>query len=364
VKPFYVMEVLERSKELEGKGKDVVHFEVGEPDFPMPEKLLSIAETLLKRENFKYTESIGIYPLREKISEFYKRTYGVNISPKRVVITTGSSNGLLVLLKIVSENYKAIGYADPGYPCYRNMLEFIGANSVPIHVDESTGFKIVNTFGADALIVGSPSNPTGGLYSGAELKALSQSAFIVSDEIYHGITFNKKACTVLEVTDNAAVSNGFSKFFLMTGWRLGWLVLPEEWVRDVQLLLQNISISPPTISQLIAVHCFDDDVLEELSEKVEVYKKRRDIMISGLKEIGFRVPLKPEGAFYVYADASQFTNNSYEFCFEVLDRALVAITPGIDFGENGTERFVRFSFTVPEERIEEGLERLYNLLRG
>ncbi len=364
MKPFYVMEVLEKAKKLEKEGRDIVHFEVGEPDFPMPSRLREIASDVLKRSEFKYTESIGIYPLRERISEYYEKIYGVKISPERVVITTGSSIGLLALLKVVSKEFDVIGYADPGYPCYKNMLEFIGAKAVPLKVNSDTKFKVLHISDVDALVIGSPSNPTGSLYSKEELKELSERAFIVSDEIYHGITFGEKAHTVLEVSENTAVSNGFSKFFLMTGWRLGWLILPEDWVRDVQLLLQNISISPPTISQLIAVHCFDDDVLQDLKEKVGVYKRRRDIMVAGLKEIGFDIPVEPEGAFYVYADASKFTDDSFSFCFEVLDKASVAITPGIDFGDNGTDRFVRFSFTVPESRIEEGIERLYKFLRG
>ncbi len=358
------MKVLERAKELEASGRSVIHFEVGEPDLPVPEIVKRRAAEVVKTVELKYTESTGIRPLREKIAEYYEKAYSINISPDQVIITPGSSPGLLSALKVVSERVGVVSYTDPGYPCYRNMLKFLNLKGVSIPVNPEGGFKVSpKDVKAEALVLNSPSNPTGVIYSKEELEKLSGRAFIVSDEIYHGLVYSGKAPSVLEVTDRAVVVNGFSKFFLMTGWRLGWVVAPEWMVEDMRAVLQNITISPPTLSQYAALACFEEECLSELKRNIEIFKKRRDLMLQGLKEIGFRIPVEPEGAFYIFADVSEFTNDSYSFAFEVLEKTGVAITPGRDFGYNGMDKFVRFSFCTDETFIEEGLERLYRFLK-
>ncbi|WP_456454902.1 aminotransferase class I/II-fold pyridoxal phosphate-dependent enzyme [Thermovibrio sp.] len=364
IEPFYVMKVLERAKEIEKEGEKVIHLEIGEPDLPVPRRVKERALEFLKSSELKYTESVGIYPLREAISSYYEREYGVKVEPERVIITPGSSPGLLALLKVAFELIGEVSYSDPGYPCYKNMLNFLNLKGKAVAVSPESRFKVrPQEVETPVLIVNSPSNPTGSVYSKEELLELSEKAFLISDEIYHGITYGKRAPSVLEVSNNGAVVNGFSKFFLMTGWRLGFLIVPTEFVPQITSILQNVVISPPTLSQFAALACFEEETLRELKENVKVFKERRDILLKGLKEIGFKVPSEPEGAFYVFADASEFTDDSFSFAFELLEKTKVAITPGRDFGSNGTDKFVRFSFCTDKEKIEEALERLYSYLR-
>ena len=364
VEPFYVMRVLERAKEIEKEGKEVIHLEIGEPDLPVPKRVKEKAKEFLSRFEQKYTESAGIYPLREEIARYYCETYQVEVEPENVVITPGSSPGLLAVLKVVSERIGQISYSDPGYPCYKNMLNLLSSEGRAVPVSPESSFKVLpQQVETPALIVNSPSNPTGVVYTLEELKALSEKAFLVSDEIYHGLTYFERAPSVLEVTDKCVVLNGFSKFFLMTGWRLGWLILPDELVSDVTAILQNTVISPSTLSQYSALACFEEEVLEELRSNVEVFKERREVLLKGLKEVGFKVPSEPRGAFYVYADVSDFTEDSFSFAFELLEKVGVAVTPGRDFGYNRTNEFIRFSFCTSVENIEKALERLYSYLR-
>ena len=364
IEPFYVMEVLERAKELEREGRKIVHFEVGEPDLPVPEVVKRKAEETLKKTELRYTEACGIPELREKIADYYKRTYGVKVSPEQVTITPGSSPGLLAVLKVASERIGAISYPDPGYPCYKNMLKFLRARGEAINVESEESFKVTpEKIRTKAVILNSPSNPVGVVYTKEELKRIAEKAFVISDEIYHGLTYGEGAPSILEVTEKAIVVSGFSKFFLMTGWRVGWLIVPKEMVKDLTAILQNLVISAPTLSQVAALACFEEECLEELKANVEIFRKRRDLMVAGLKEIGFKIPAFPQGAFYIFADVSSFTDDSFSFAFEILEKAGVAITPGRDFGYNKTERFVRFSFCTDERNIEEGLERLYAFLR-
>ncbi len=364
VEPFFVMKVLERAREIEKRGEEVIHLEIGEPDLPVPRRVKERAREFLSKYESRYTESVGIYPLRERIANYYLEAYGVKVEPERVVVTPGSSPGLLALLKVVSERVGKVSYSDPGYPCYKNILKFLSLEGVAVPVESGDSFKLrPSQIKTPAVIVNSPANPTGVVYTREELKALSEKAFLVSDEIYHGLTYGLKASSALEVSQRCAVVNGFSKFFLMTGWRLGWMVLPEGLVEEVSAILQNTVISPPTLSQYAALACFEEEVLEELKSNVKTFKARRDLLLSSLLEIGFKVPARPEGAFYIYADASPFTDNSFDFAFELLERTKVAVTPGRDFGYNKTDRFVRFSFCTSIEKIEKALERLFSYLR-
>jgi aspartate/methionine/tyrosine aminotransferase len=364
VEPFYVMKVLERAKELERKGRKIIHFEVGEPDFPVPQLLKNRAKELIEKVELRYTESAGIPELKERIARHYEETYRVSVSPSRVIVTPGSSPGILAALKVVSERIGRVAYPDPGYPCYKNILKVLKAHGTAVPVTPETAFKVREPkVQAEAIVVNSPSNPTGAVYTAQELSALSERFFLISDEIYHHITFRGRAVSALEVTGDAVVSSGFSKFFLMTGWRVGWLVVPEEMVPEVTAVLQNTVISAPALSQLTALACFEKECMEELKRNVDTLRQRAQLMLKGIREIGFKVPVEPEGAFYIFADASAFTEDSYSFAFELLEKAGVAVTPGVDFGSNQADRFVRFSFCTDTRNIEEGLERLYRYLK-
>ncbi len=364
IKPFYVMEILERAKELERKGRKIIHFEVGEPDLPVPRKVKEEAIKALNRMEMKYTESAGILPLREKIAEYYYETYNVGISPEQVIVTPGSSPALLAVLKVVGEKFSEIAYTNPGYPCYKNMINFLKIKGRRVVTSAKDGFEIpISEMESPAMIINSPANPTGGVLSRETIEKLSEKCFLISDEIYHGLTYGEKATSVLEVTKECCVVGGFSKFFLMTGWRVGWVVVPKWMVKEVTAILQNIVISPPTVSQIAALKCFDSDVLEELKENVKIFEKRRNLMLEGVQELGFDVPVEPKGAFYVYADSSRFSDDSYSFVLDILENTGVALTPGIDFGENETNKYVRFSYCTDENKIIEGLERLYRYLR-
>ncbi len=362
--PFYVMKVLEKAKELERKGYDVIHLEVGEPDLRVPSKIVKKAKFFLEKFESKYTESTGIYELKEKLAEFYEKNYNVKIDPKRIIITPGSSIALLVAIKIANTYFGEISYSDPGYPCYKNILSFLNLKGIPIKVEMENNFKLhPEDIKSPVIIINSPSNPTGTVYKREDLVEISKKAFIISDEIYHGITYSDRAVSAIEVTEKCIVINGFSKFFLMTGWRLGWMIVPEELIYEVTKILQNVTICPPALSQYAALVCFDDDVLEELKNNIEIYRERMKVLINGLNEMNFKAK-EPEGAFYIYADASKHTDNSLNFVFELLEKAHIAITPGIDFGENKTNKFVRFSFCTEKVKIEEALNRLYKYLYG
>lgn len=362
---FIVMDILERAKELEAQGIDVVHMEVGEPDFPTPDEVIEAGVKALRERRTHYTQSVGIPELREAISGYYRAQYGLEVEPERIVVTPGSSPALLTAIRIFTEGGRVCGLPDPGYPCYKNMVRFLGGRFVPLPVEEEAGFKVTVPMLRDigVLVINSPANPTGAVYNRNELAELVEEAqkrgiSLISDEIYHGITYDEPAPSVLEFTDNAIVINGFSKFFLMTGWRLGWMVVPKEMVRLVQSIVQNLFICAPAVAQYAALACFREGVLAQLREKVEIYRKRRDFIVGALKDVGLDVKVVPQGAFYVYANASKFTRDSYAFAKRALEEAHIGITPGVDFGENKTHLYVRFSYANTMERLKEGMRRL------
>ncbi len=361
---FIVMDILERAKELEAQGVDVVHMEVGEPDFPTPDEVVEAGIRALCDKRTFYTQSVGIPELRESISQYYLSQYGLEVEPERIILTPGSSPALLVAIRILTEGGKVCGLPDPGYPCYKNMARFLGGAFVPIPVESEGGFKVAarQLKGVHLLIIGSPANPTGAVYNQKELEVLLEAAqargiALISDEIYHGITYEERAPSILEFTDRAIVINGFSKFFLMTGWRLGWMVVPKEMVRLVQSIVQNLFICPPAAAQYAALACFKERVLAQFREKVEIYRKRRDFIVEALNSMGMKVDIRPQGAFYVYAKASRYTQDSFTFAKRALEEAHIGITPGVDFGDNETHLFVRFSYANTLERLEEGMRR-------
>lgn len=364
VTPFLVMDILKEAKEKE----DVVHMEIGEPDLEPPPGVIHALEKAVKDRLFYYTPSLGIWELRERIAKHYYDRFGVEVSPSRVVITSGTSSAFLVVYAILLDFGNRIVLSDPTYPCYKNFAYILGAEPVVVNTDASTGYQIkpehlLELKDYQALHISTPANPTGAVYDEENLKALAQfceerNIHFVCDEIYQGLTYDREERTALEFSHKAIVINGFSKSFCMPGFRLGWVILPhEEWVRKAELVLQNLYISAPTLSQYSALQAFD---YQYLSKVKETYRKRRDMLLEELKGIG-RIDKKPEGAFYVWVDVSQYGVDSYELSMALLRDAKVAVTPGVDFGKNKTERYIRLSF-ARDGNLLEGVRRIRSYL--
>ena len=366
---FIVMDVLERAQELEKEGKDIVHLEVGEPDFDLSEIVRDAAEASFAQKRTHYTHSLGDKELRLDIARFYQREYGVTIDPDQVIVTSGSSPAILMALMVLCEPGSEVILSDPGYPCYKNFV--LACNAKPISVDLSPedGFqysiekiKKAITPKTRAIFVNSPMNPTGTLVSDATYKELvSLGIPLLSDEIYHGLVYEGRAKSALEFTDNAFVLNGFSKRYAMTGLRLGFLVAPKEYVRKLQVIQQNLFICAPSISQRAGIVALRDSE-PEVAERRAIYDERRRYMLSRLKNMGFEVEVEPQGAFYIFCNAKKFTTDSYRFAFDVLENAHVGITPGVDFGKNG-EGYVRFSYANSLDNIKKGMDRLETYLQ-
>lgn len=372
IPPFIVMDVMAAASAREATGKDVLHMEVGQPGTPAPSGAREAARAALDNDRIGYTLALGIPPLRERLSQHYKDMYGLDVASQRMVVTTGSSGAFVVSFLSVFDSGDRVALADPGYPAYRNILKSLGIEVVGIPVGPETNFQptpgaLANIEGdLDGLIIASPSNPTGTMIARDEMIALvdyckERSIRLISDEIYHGITYEKPACSVLEFSDDAIIINSFSKYFSMTGWRLGWMVVPESLLRSVECLSQNLFISPPTLSQLAGVAAFDCG--EELDALVANYKRNRDLLLEMLPKAGFDKLSQAEGAFYLYADVAHMTNDSQEFCRRCLAETGVAITPGIDFDPERGNRTVRFSFAGPYEEMAEAAKRLIDWKR-
>ena len=365
---FIVMDVLERANELQREGIDVIHLEVGEPDFDMPECIAQAAIDAHKNGATHYTHSLGDPQLREAISEFYKQEYNVIVDPECIVVTSGSSPAILMALMLLCQVGDEVIMSNPGYPCYRNFALACHAEPVcvPLHAECDFQYNINDiktkiTDRTKAIFVNSPMNPTGTLVSDEVYKELATLNIpIISDEIYHGLVYEGKTSTILEFTDNAFIVNGFSKRFAMTGLRLGYLIAPKKHMRALQILQQNLFICAPSTAQKAGIAA-----LRKANPDVEImrniYNERRVFMIKRLKEIGFVIYTEPQGAFYIFCDACKFTNDSYRFAFEVLEKAHVGITPGVDFGTGG-EGFVRFSYANSIENIREAMDRLERYL--
>ena len=365
---FIVMDVLERANELQREGIDVIHLEVGEPDFDMPECIAQAAIDAHKNGATHYTHSLGDPQLREAISEFYKQEYNVIVDPECIVVTSGSSPAILMALMLLCQVGDEVIMSNPGYPCYRNFALACHAEPicVPLHAECDFQYNIDDikakiTDRTKAIFVNSPMNPTGTLVSDEVYKELATLNIpIISDEIYHGLVYEGKTSTILEFTDNAFIVNGFSKRFAMTGLRLGYLIAPKKHMRALQILQQNLFICAPSTAQKAGIAA-----LRKANPDVEImrniYNERRVFMIKRLKEIGFVIYTEPQGAFYIFCDARKFTNDSYRFAFDVLEKAHVGITPGVDFGTGG-EGFVRFSYANSIENIREAMDRLERYL--
>ncbi|WP_448588449.1 pyridoxal phosphate-dependent aminotransferase [Thermocrinis sp.] len=357
------MDILKKAREI----PDAVHLEIGEPDLEPPPEVIERLNLAIAQKRFNYTPALGLWELRERIAKHYWDYYKVDVNPSRIVITTGTSSAFLVAYSMLMEVGDSVALADPSYPCYKNFAYLLGIKPVFVDVDESTNYQITPEHLWDkdikAVHISSPSNPTGTLYTEENLRALCEycrekDIYLISDEIYHGLVYERKERTVLEFWDRAIVINGFSKFFCMPGFRIGWMILPEELIRPAEIVMQNTYICAPTLSQYSALGAFD---YEYLSKVRETFRKRRDVLYEGIKDI-FLVFAKPEGAFYIWADIGRYSEDSYEFCMKVLKDAKVAITPGVDFGKNKTNRFVRFAYTRKEEELRLAVERLKEYL--
>jgi aspartate/methionine/tyrosine aminotransferase len=373
ITPFYVMELLEKAKEMEAKGEDIVHMEVGEPDFPSPVRVKEEALKAIKENRTFYTHSLGLAELRERIAQYYQESHNVKVSPERVIITNGTSGAFLLLSAVLLERGDLLALSDPGYPCYRNFATLVDAVIQPFPVTHETGYTLTADHFHDVkemprvVIVSNPSNPTGSVYEDKTLSDLygllsAKGVPLIVDEIYSGLSYCGKVTTSLALSDDIIVVNGFSKTYAMTGWRLGWMVVPEILVRPVQKVAQNVFISAPSISQYAAIHAFG--VEDEIDHMVETYGKRRDFMLERLRSLGFRIPIDPQGAFYIYAGIEKWNLDSMAFVERALREAKTAITPGYDFGAFRTSSHVRFSYANSMERLADGCDRLEKWLAG
>jgi aspartate/methionine/tyrosine aminotransferase len=374
IQPFHVMALLARARELEAAGRSIIHMEIGEPDFVTPQPVIDAGIRALAEGRTHYTPAVGLGALRERIAGFYRDRYSIAVQPERIVVTPGASAALqLVMAALVNPGDKVL-MADPGYPCNRNFVYLVNGEPVGMAVGEDTGYqpsleqlKAHWSQNTAALLVASPSNPTGTLLDADTLQSFhdfirARDGALVVDEIYHGLVYGETAATALAVSEDVFVINSFSKYFGMTGWRLGWLVAPLAMVPEIDKLAQNLFLAAPTVAQHAALRAFDADNLEILETRRKAFRERRDYLLPALRELGFVIPVTPAGAFYLYADCSRFTADSFAFSQRLLEEAGVAITPGTDFGSFRPERHVRFAYTTSLENLQEGVRRLQDYL--
>jgi aspartate/methionine/tyrosine aminotransferase len=364
MKPFIVMDVMERAYEMERRGQKVIHLEVGEPDFDTPAPIKEACMRAIQEGETHYTHSQGLVPLREAICEQYGKKYGVKVSPEQVLVTSGTSPAMLLLFSALLDQGEEVILPNPHYPCYPNIISYVGGRPVLVATEEEEGFQYLSaeikkriTARTKGIIVNSPANPTGIVMDNKRMQEIAAlSPLIISDEIYHGLVYKGEEHTMLEFTDRCFVLNGFSKLYAMTGWRLGYVIAPREYIRPMQVMQQNLFISPNSFVQWAGIAALKD-AQKEVEEMKEIYDSRRQFMLKRLKEMGLKVAVEPTGAFYILANAREYAADSYKLAFAILEKARVGVTPGIDFGSQA-EGFLRFSYTNSLEKIEEGLERL------
>ncbi len=371
VPPFLAMDIMRRASEKAALGEHVVNLSIGQPSIGALPRVREAARRSLDGDILGYTSALGLPELRQRIAQHYKDFYGVTIEPERIAITTGSSAGFLLAFLTAFDVGDRVALAQPGYPPYFSILSALGVKTVPVDVDAATHYQPSDKHvedlcvgpGLEGLLIASPANPTGSVIGEPELKALVKSCAghkvrIISDEIYHGLTYGKSASTILSMTDDAIVINSFSKYFCMTGWRLGWMVLPSDLVRPIECLAQSFFISAPTLSQRAAIAAFED--YTEYDQIVAQYARNRQILLDALPGAGLTRFAPADGAFYLYADVSDLTDDSVTFCEDMLNEIGVAATPGVDFDRTNGKKFVRFSFAGSQADVEVAAERLKN----
>lgn len=369
VEPFLAMDVMSSAARLEAAGRSIVHMEVGQPGSPAPQPVLRVAREILEEGRLGYTEAIGVRPLRVRIARHYAEAYGLDLPADRIMITTGSSGGFNLAFLGAFDPGARIALASPGYPAYRNILGALGLEAVDIEIGPTTGWiltaeQIVEEHarnGLDGVLIASPANPTGTMINADQLGEICDTCRrlgirLISDEIYHGLTYEEPATSALRFTDDAIIINSFSKYYCMTGWRVGWMVLPDNLVRPLERLAQSLFISVPELSQRAAVAAFDAG--DELEAVRTGYAQNREFLLSRMPGLGFKEILPVDGAFYIYASVSPFTDNALEFAGRMLEEAGVAATPGQDFDRSRGHRYMRFSFAGTAEDMREGIVRL------
>jgi aspartate/methionine/tyrosine aminotransferase len=376
IAPFHVMEVQTAARALEAEGRSVIHMEIGEPDFPTPTPVIAAAQRAIADGRLYYTSALGLPALREAIAQHYLDHYGVEVPAERVIVTAGSSAALLLVLALLVNRDERILLADPGYPCNRHFVRVLEGEPVGIPVGAGTNYQLT----ADLIerhwdgrvrgaLIASPSNPTGTTVPQDEMRRIAAAVArlggrLIVDEIYLGLSYDGPPQSVLGFADDVFVISSFSKYFNMTGWRLGWIVAPERHVRDLEKLAQNLYISPASPSQYAALACFEPETLAILEARRAAFMARRDFLVPALRELGFGVPVDPTGGFFVYADCSRFDADSERFCRRVLQGAGVAFTPGIDFGVHRAEQHVRLAYTIDMAKLEDGVARLHRYLQS
>lgn len=376
IEPFRVVEVLTRAKQLDAAGVDVVHMEAGEPDFATARPIIEAGRNALDAGATYYSQACGIPQLREALSRFYQTEYGIDIDPRRILVTPGGSGALLLIAALLLNPGDGMLMADPGYPCNRHFMRLVEGRGQLVPVTAAEHYQLTaakaaqhwqpNTVGA---LVASPANPTGEILTRQELAELhavvkARNGWLVVDEIYHGLTYGGiKAASILEITQDAFVINSFSKYFGMTGWRLGWMVAPEAAVPELEKLAQNLFISMSTMAQYAVLAAFEPSTRAILDERRDIFEQRRDFLLPELRRIGFDIPHTPAGALYLYANVEKFTQDSMGFCLNLLEQHGIAITPGADFGSFRNNTHVRFAYTTSMPQLEKGVERLARIFR-
>jgi len=375
IEPFRVMDILARARVLEAQGRSIVHMEVGEPDFPTPRPICDAGIAALAKGELHYTPAPGLTELREAIAANYRRLHGIDIPASRIVVTTGSSGALLLALGALVDPGDRVLLSDPGYPCNRNFVRLVNGEPIGIAVGPDSHYQLTPESLARhwdsrtaAAIVATPSNPTGTVVPPAQLRAMVELArerggTLIVDEIYHGLVYEGEAKSALALAEDVFVVNSFSKYFNMTGWRLGWLVVPERCLREIDKLAQNIFISPPAPAQFAALAAFRPETLAIAETHRMEFRERRDFLVPALRALGFDVPHTPEGAFYIYAGCARLTQDSFAFTRDLLEESGVAIAPGIDFGTHRPREHVRFSYTQSIDVLAEGVRRIGEFLR-
>jgi len=370
IAPFHAMALLARARELEAQGRSVVHMEIGEPDFATPQPVVDAGINALRQGKTHYTPAVGLPELREAIADYYLSQFQAKIDPRRVVVTPGASGALQLILAMLVNPGSQVLMADPGYPCNRNLVFLFEGEPVMVPVEAQHHYQLstelLQHYWSDrtsCVMVASPSNPTGTVISRDRLEALLQTVrdrggHLIVDEIYQSLWYEEVPETALTLGEDVFVINSFSKYFGMTGWRLGWLVAPEDAVDQLDKLAQNLFLSAPTPAQHAALAAFQPETQAILEQRRQEFQRRRDFLLPALRRLGFDISVEPQGAFYLYADCSRLTQDSFAFATELLENAGVAITPGIDFGRHKATRHVRFAYTTSMQQLQLGIERI------
>ena len=368
IEPFYVMKILQQARELESQGKSIIHMEIGEPDFPSPETVIRAGKQALDKQLTRYTPANGLPELRAAIAHEYSGTAAID--PQRIVVTPGASGALQLVMAMLLNPADGIMMADPGYPCNRHIASLYNADVQSVAVNEETDYQLSAELveshwreNTRVVLIASPSNPTGTLMPQQQLSAIYQlvrekDASLVVDEIYHGLVYDKQEASALACGDQLFVINSFSKFYGMTGWRVGWLVMPDEYIEVANRLAQNMFLAAPTISQYAALAALASETRPELIRRRDIFQQRRDVLLPLIEEAGFKVWTRPAGAFYIYADCSAISDDSLQLCDTLLHQAGVAVTPGLDFGSNKSKQYVRFSYANTVENLRQGMRRI------